>query len=433
MVDKMNNENEQLVKSESELDNESNFSKQLYEKSSKENKKFSLFEVIVLIILSVTVSLSLGMILVEHGHRQQQTDEAKDEYLENFVKNYNYIVDNYYGEVDKESLINNAIAGMMDSLDDPYSVYIDDDITNNFNINLQGSYQGLGVSFIKESSTNYILIVSVFKDSPADEAGLKPGDFIKSVDGKSTTEIDETAFSDNILKSNQKEFNFVVERNNEEFEITLSKENVVIDSVLSELIEKDGKKIGYIYISIFANNTADQFKQKLLQLENDGIDALIIDVRSNTGGHLSSVEAILNMLLTTKQITYKLDDGESVKEYYGSLKKNKEYEIVLLGDGYSASASEVLISSLRDNLHSKLVGVKTFGKGTVQELITLSNGSQYKITTQKWLSPNGTWVNDTEGIVPDIEVKMNEKYYTTYENGDDNQLQTAIDFILNDN
>lgn len=404
-------------------------------KNNNESKKFSLFEVIVLIILSVTISMSLGMIIVEHGHRskQQKIVEPKDEYLENFVENYNYILNNYYGEVDREKIINSAIAGMMDSLDDPYSVYIDDDTSNNFNINLQGNYQGLGVSIVKDPTTNYIMIYSVFKDSPADKAGLKSTDIIKSVDGKLTTDVETSEFSESILKSEQKEYTLVIIRNNEEFEVKITKENVIIDSVNSRLIEQDDKKIGYIYISIFANNTATQFHKELLDLENQGIDALIIDVRANTGGHLTAVEAILELFLTKEQITYKLDDGEKVTDYYGKSNNNKKYEIVLLGDEYSASASEVLISSLRDNLGSKLIGAKTYGKGTVQELITLSNGVQYKITTQKWLSPKGNWVNDTEGIIPDIEVKMDEQYYRTYNNEDDNQLQTAINYIVNEN
>ena len=217
----------------------------------------------------------------------------------------------------------------------------------------------------------------------------------------------------------------LIDADNFDFEI------LSVKTINDTVIERDNKKIGYIYVNLFAYNTDIQFRKELLSLEQKGIDSLIVDLRYNTGGHLSSVDAILSILLTDSQITYKLDDGKSVKCYYGSLKKNKDYEIILLGDGYSASASEVLISSLRDNLDAKLIGVKTCGKATVQELITLSNGVQYKITTQKWLSPNGTWVNDTEGIIPDIEVKMDEKYYTTYEKDDDNQLQTAIEYVIN--
>lgn len=403
--------------------------------SEGNNKKFSLFEVIVLIILSVTISMSLGMIIVEHGHRSKETivKEEKDEYLENFITNYNYILNNYYGDIDREKLINNAIEGMMNSFDDPYSVYIDDNTINNFNINLQGNYQGLGVAIVKDYTSNYIVIGGVFKDSPADRAGLKIGDTIKSIDGKLTSDLEMEEFSKTVIMGDKKEFTLVIIRDNEEFEITINKENVIIDSVNSRLIEQGGKKIGYIYISIFANNTAEQFKNELTDLEKQGIDALIIDVRANTGGHLTTVEEILKLFLTKKQITYKLDNGKKVTEFHGEANNNKKYEIVLLGDEFSASASEVLISSLRDNLNSKLIGMKTYGKGTVQELITLSNGVQYKITTQKWLSPKGTWVNDTEGIIPDIEVKMDEQFYETYSNEKDNQLQTAINYLIDEN
>ena len=267
--------------------------------NEKSNKKFSIFEVVILIIISVTVSMTLGMIIVGHTKKNINSEPTKDKYLESFIENYNYIIDNYYEDVDKEQLINDAIAGMMNTLDDPYSAYITDDEANNFNINLQGSYKGLGLSVVKDPETKYIMVYYTFKDSPADKAGLKSGDLIKEIDGKPTNEIETTEFSNNVLKSDKNEYTLKIIRNNEEFDITISKENVVIDSVTSELIERNGKKIGYIYISIFANNTANQFKIKLKELEEQEIDALIIDVRSNTGGHLTAVEEILKSLLTT--------------------------------------------------------------------------------------------------------------------------------------
>ena len=401
------------------------------EKNGTNPRKFSILEVIVILIISITIGLSLGIILTGKNRKLEPIKEEYDKYLENFIESYNYIVDNYYEEVDKEKLINSAIEGMTNSLDDPYSAYISDDEMNNFNISLNGSYQGLGISIVKDPETNYIMIYSIFKDSPADKAGLEVTDLIKTINGEETNEVDLTEFSNRILNGNQTSYKLTIIRNNEEFEVEINKENVVIDSVASQLIEKDNKKIGYIYISIFASNTAEQFKTKLEELENQNIDALIIDVRSNTGGHLISVDAILKTLLTDKQITYRLSENDKIKNYYGQLKKNKDYQIVLLGDSFSASASEVLISSLKENLGAKLIGEKTFGKGTVQELITMQNGVQYKITTQKWLTPNGNWVNDTEGILPDIEVKINEKYYETYDQSDDNQLQEAINYILN--
>lgn len=435
----MEKKNEELLeKNNKQIDSIENTSKVKENEESnqeiktlkKEKKKIGVFETIILLIIAVTVSMSLGMIIV--GNKKPVEKPIKDKYLETFITNYNYIVDNYYEEVDKEKLINDAIAGMMNTLNDPYSTYISDDESNNFNINLQGNYKGLGVSIVKDPETKYIMVYYTFKNSPADRAGLQTGDLIKSINGEITTEVDTSEFSKKILESNEIEYTFTIIRGEEEFDVTLAKENIEIDSVQSEIIEKEGKKIGYIYLSIFASNTASQFKNKLLELEKEDIDSLIIDVRSNTGGHLTAVEEILKSLLTQNQITYKVDDNGKIEEYYGSLKENKKYEIVLLGNEYSASASEVLILSLKDNLDSKFIGIKTYGKGTVQELITLTNGAQYKITTKKWLSPKGTWVNENEGIDPDIEVQLNEKYYQTYDREDDNQLQTAIDYIINE-
>ncbi len=435
----MDKKKEEIIVNKEQIINENdiannvtiNNNTQEIKEQKKEKKKIGIFEVIILLIIAITVSMSLGMIIVGSKNRVISEKPIKDKYLETFIENYNYIIDNYYEDVDREKLINDAIAGMMNTLDDPYSTYIADDESNNFNINLQGNYKGLGVSIVKDPETKYIMVYYTLKNSPAERAGLQPGDLIKSINGESTFEIDASDFSNKILKSNEIDYTFTIIRENQEFDVTISKENIEIESVQSEIIEKEGKKIGYIYISIFANNTAEQFQNKLQELEKENIDSLIIDVRSNTGGHLTAVEEILKLLLTREQVTYKVSDNDKINEYYGSLIENKKYEIILLGNEYSASASEVLIASLKDNLNAKLIGMKTFGKGTVQELITLSNGVQYKITTKKWLSPNGTWVNDNEGINPDIEVQLDEKYYQTYDREDDNQLQTAIDYIIN--
>lgn len=431
-MEKQNNEEVNNIVEDPEIKKEEKSEEVKYSsKELKSKKRFSLFEVFILMIVSITVSMILGMFLVRHNNKTIYKKEKLDPYLERFIQNYNYIVDNYYEDIDKDKLINSSIEGMMNSLDDPYSAYIEGDTAKNFNINLEGSYQGLGISIVKDPETGYIVTYAVFKNSPADKAGLKSGDIIKSINGEGTETKETSEFSNYILNSKEQEFNLVILRGEEESNITIKKENVTIESVTSKVIETENKKIGYIYMSIFANNTASQFLNALNELEQQGIDSLIIDVRSNTGGHLTAVDEILRNLLTKKQVIYQLSQNDESTKYYGMLDKNKEYEIVLLGDNYTASASEVLISGLRDNLSAKLIGVKTFGKGTVQELVTLTNGVQYKITTKKWLTPDGNWINETEGIEPDIEVKMNEKYYNTYDDSDDNQLQTAIDYLKN--
>ena len=209
----------------------------------------------------------------------------------------------------------------------------------------------------------------------------------------------------------------------------MKKSLVTLSSITSEIYEKNNKKIGYIYIGVFASNTYFQFKDALDELEKEKIDSLIIDVRGNTGGHLTAVDSILDIFLTKNQKMYGFEQNGKKEFIYGTGTKNKNYGIVLLGDEVSASASEVLISSLKENLDVKFFGKKTYGKGTVQEMVSLSDGSQYKITIKKWLTPKGNWINDTEGIIPDKEVELDEKYFETYKSEDDSQLNYAIKYL----
>lgn len=395
----------------------------------KNNKKiFSTAETIILVIISLLVGLSIGS-LYNSKHIMNNKSGVEDKYLEEFIKNYKYILDNYYEEIDKESLINSAIAGMMKSLDDPYSVYIDEEESNNFSITLNGSYEGIGVQIAKDQQSGYMLITSVLKDSPAAESGLLPGDMIVSVDDKQCNELSAVEFSSLIKNSKRSTYKLKIIRNSEELEIILTRKVVTLTSVTSEMYEEAGKKIGYIYIGIFANNTLEQFKSELNKLESEKIDYLIIDVRGNTGGHLTAVDGILDLFLNEKQVMYQFEQSSKKTSVYGTGNEKKTYEIILIGDEASASASEVLIAGLKENLNSILIGKQTYGKGTVQELVTLSDGTQYKITIKKWLTPKGNWINNTKGIVPDIEVDLDSKYYETHDVNDDTQLQATLKYI----
>lgn len=414
-------ENNTNINSE-ELKNE-----QTVQNKDNNKKTFTTSEVILLVIMSLLIGLSASLLLSKTSviTKNQIIDDA---YLKEFVDNYEYIVNNYYEEVDKSKLIDKAIKGMTESLDDPYSTYFNENESDNFSITLNGSYKGVGIQIGKEEN-GYMLITAVFKNSPAEEAGLKAGDEVISIDGKSVVELTTKEFSDLVKNGDNKQFSLKVLRDEKEIDITLKRSTVTLDSVASEMYERNGKKIGYIYIGIFANNTCDQFKQKLDALEKEKIDYLIIDVRQNTGGHLTSVDGILDIFLNSKQVMYKFEQNKKVTSIYGTGKENKKYEIVLLGDNSSASASEVLIAGLKENLNSKLIGKQTYGKGTVQEMVNLSDGTQYKITVKKWLTPKGNWINDTKGIKPDIDVDLSDKYYETGEIQDDTQLQAAFDYI----
>lgn len=394
----------------------------------KMRKVFSTKETILLVLMSLLIGVLIGS-LFNDGKIIVQENKSADKHLNEFINNYNYILNNYYEKIDKEKLINSAIAGMMESLDDPYSMYFNEEETDNFSITLQGSYQGIGIQITKDEKTGYMLITAVFKDSPAAKSGLKTGDMIVSIDDISSKDLTANEFSSTIKNGNKKTYKLKVLRNKEELEITLDKQTVTLSSVTSQIYEENNKKIGYIYIGIFANNTYIQFKEELNKLEKENIDYLILDVRGNTGGHLTTVDGMLDLFLNEKQVMYKFEQGGKITEIYGKGTENKKYNIILLGDESSASASEVLISGLRENLDSIFIGKKTYGKGTVQELVTLSDGTQYKITVKKWLTPKGNWINDTKGLVPDIEVELSDKYYETYDDNDDTQLQKALEYI----
>lgn len=388
-----------------------------------ENHKLKLFDVILLCLLIAVICFNCGYFFNSKKYSTKYEKQHYDDNLKKFIDNYNYIVHNYYEQVDKEKLIDSAIAGMTESLDDPYSIYISDNEADNLNITLNGEYEGLGIA-VSKSDSSYIKVEAVFEGSAAAVAGIIEGDLIKSINGKDTSGMEIKNFSNFVLESKKDIYKLIIIRNNEELTKELNKKSVTLNSVQSDYIEKGNKKIGYIYISVFANNTISQFMKELKKIEDKNIDSLIIDVRNNTGGHLTTVTYILNQFLTKDQVLYQLKTNKKIEKIHGTAKKNKKYNIVLLGNSYSASASEVLIAGLRENLNSIYIGKKTYGKGTVQEMVTLGKDKEYKITTKKWLTPKGNWVNDTEGILPDIEVDLKE--------GEDSQYNKAIELITNE-
>ena len=402
--------------------------KMLKKVSDVEKRKFTTGETVLLVFMALMIGLAIGGLFSKTNIITKKTI-IKDKNLQELAESYEYILNNYYEEIDGRDLVNSAINGMMQSLGDPYSMYFDSKESENFSITLNGSYEGIGVQVSKDDKSENILIISVFKNSPAATAGLKAGDQIVKIDNLVAANIDINEFTKLIKESPKSKFKLTILREEKEIEVILERKNVILDSVVSEIYEENNRKIGYIYIGIFANNTYFQFKDTLDELEKEKIDSLIIDVRGNTGGHLTAVDSIIDIFLTKEQKMYGFKQNKETTYIYGTGKENKSYEIVLLGDESSASASEVLISSLRENLGSKFFGKKTYGKGTVQELVTLSDGTKYKLTIKKWLTPNGNWINDTEGIIPDEEVELDEKYFETLLDKDDSQLNYAINYL----
>ena len=388
-------------------------------KKKEEISFFKTSEVIILLLLTCIVSLLMGGLVVYRIN--YNNSKSIDKELKEFIDNYEYVVNNYYEKVDKSKLIDGAIAGMLTSLD-KNSSYVGT-VDDNFNIFLEGNYKGVGIE-IKVNDNGQVVISEVFDNSPADKAGLKSGDILVKVAGKSIN-ADNAAEISKIIKSQKKEFDVIYERDGDTKTASLEISDVSLESTFSKIIEKDDKKIGYIGISIFASNTSEQFKNKLSELEKNNINSLIIDLRNNSGGHLTTAENIISLFLDSTHPIYQINSKGVISKQYSKGSKDKKMKIVLLVNGGSASASEVLTSALSEQLGSVIVGEKTYGKGTVQELQTLPSGGKYKLTTKTWLTSKGKTV-DKKGIKPDIEVSLDKEYYNDACDENDNQLQKAI-------
>lgn len=394
-------------------------------KQPKEIKKaFTIKEVIFLIFTTCVVSLIMGF-SININNNVVTNNEEQDEYLTEFIENYNLIVENYYEDIDKSAILTGAVEGMIEALGDTHSVTIDEESTTNFNIRLKGSYSGLGVEIVEDTEGN-IVVYNIISDSPAEKASIKEGDIIKSIDD---TVFDTTKLlSEYVTNSDEATFKITIIRDSIEQTLSVTRDIVILKSIYSELMTKNNKKIGYIYISLFAANTADQFVQAVNDLEKQNIDSLIIDVRDNSGGHLNSVVEMLSCLLDKTNIIYQIESKGEITKYKSTGSETKDYPIVVLQNENSASASELLSVALKEQYNATIIGNTSYGKGTVQELITLSNGLEYKFTTKKWYTPLGNWI-DSVGVVPTIEVTLNEEYKTNPSNETDNQLQTALEYL----
>ncbi len=394
----------------------------------EKNNSFATKEVVTLVIITCIVSFIMGAIFF--GNDKKGT-VLLDNNLNNFIEQYNYVVENYYEEVDKKELINGAIKGMVESLGDDYSIYLDQDTSDNFNITLNGSYEGIGVS-VATTVNDEIMIVGVFENSPAEKAGLQIMDIIVSLDGEDVRKKTATEVTDMIKDSDKNKFILGVIRDNQEKTITVEKDIVTLSSVTSKIIEKENKKIGYIQVSIFADNTFNQFKNQLSELEKDNFDTLILDLRGNSGGHLDSVTDMTSLFLSSKKVIYQIQTKTEVEKIYSNGKKDKTYPIYILIDNNTASASEVMAAALSEQLGAKLVGENSFGKGTVQEVKYTNYGDQYKFTTKKWLTSKGIWLKD-KGLEPDIKIELDDAYIEAPIEENDNQLNELIKIISSDN
>ena len=393
---------------------------------NKERELYTSKEVIIVMIFSIGIGILMcfGGISIITGKNYLAV--TKD--LKKVVDTYYAIVDNYYGELDRDKLIDGAVEGMISSVGDTFTSYSDTDSTSSFDETINGSYEGIGCT-VATLEDGTISVIDMFEDSPSYKAGLKVGDIILKVDGESYEGKNSNDISNYIKNSGKSKIVLTVKRDNEEKDISINLSKVEIPHVSGKVIEQDSKKIGYIKISLFASNSYKQFKNKLDELEKSNIDDLIIDVRDNSGGYLSSVTDICNLFLDKGKVIYQLEDSKGKVKKKDTTKEKRKYDIVVLINGGSASASEILASAIKESYGGDIVGTNSYGKGTVQQTKKLLDGSMIKYTTQKWLTPDGNSINEV-GVTPTKVVELNEEYFNNPTTENDNQLQEAIKLIL---
>lgn len=402
------------------------------ENSKKENSKqkkrkqdsslaFKTSEVVILLVITTILSLFLGSIITNKVLNLKITKVSDN--LQEFISNYEYIISNYNGNIDEEELLNSALEAVLNKLD-KNSTYIDSEENSNFDKLLEGSYTGYGIQITNDDNDN-IVVYSVFKNSPADDAGIKAGDILVKYNNEDIKGLTSSELIKKITDNNKKSIKLTYKRNDEEITVKLKTATIELKSVSSDTYNENNKKIGYIYVSIFANNTATQFSKQLSKLEKKEIDSLIIDLRSNSGGYLQTATTMISEFLDKNHPIYQIQKNNKITKYYSVGAKTKKYKIIVLVNENSASAAEIMASALQEQYGATLIGTKTYGKGTVQELQKLRSGNEYKVTTKNWLTSNGKWIDET-GIEPDIEIELNSSYLDEPSTSNDNQLQKAI-------
>lgn len=346
--------------------------------------------------------------------------------LAKFVDAYDAIVNNYYKEVDKDKLVESAINGMVSSVGDEYTSYSDKDVTDNFNEAVNGKYMGIGALIMK--SENDLVIYKVFEDSPSYKAGLKDGDIILKLDDKDTKDMSVNDIASIVKNDDNKEVKLLIKRGEENLDITIVKDMVELPVVSGKVINHNDKKIGYISLSIFSSVASEQFNKQLVKLEKERISGLVIDVRGNSGGYLTTVTDIASYFLKKGDIIYKLEVNDKVTVRKDKTKESRDYPVAVLIDKSSASASEILASSIKESYNGYVVGTNSYGKGTVQQTLVLSDGSMIKYTIEKWLTPLGNWINE-EGVVPTNYVELSSEYLNNPVFENDNQLNEALELV----
>ena len=398
----------------------------------EKEKKNKVYKIVMLVILSVFItfmitSISLYTYFTKNPISLSAKTNNKD--ISKKLNQYREIIDKYYlGDVDETKLEEGAIKGYIEGLDDPYTEYISKEDMDSYLDDTMGNFVGIGIYMIKNTKYDKIQVLSTIKGSPAEEAGIQSGDLIVSVDGIEYKADDMTAVSNKIKGEEETKVTVELLRGSENIKYELTRSKVKVNQVEGKVISND---IGYIKFTSFDETTAEDFKKQYQELAKKNIKSLIIDLRNNGGGIVDQALEIADYIADKDSVLlYEVDKNS--KETVRKAKTDPiiNMPIVILTNENTASASEILAGALKDLGKAKTVGTTTYGKGVIQQILKLNDGSGLKITIEEYQTPNKNKINKV-GIEPDEKVELPDSVESifTIKESEDTQLQKAIDML----
>lgn len=362
-----------------------------------------------------------------YGKYKPKSEQLTDDVIEK-IDTLMQVIDYYYlYDYDKDEMVDAIYKAVMSSLGDPYTVYYTADEFNAFMESSSGSYCGIGVVVQQNMQTGLVTAVRPYEDCPGYEAGIRPGDLILAVDGTEITGMDLNTAVALIKGEEGTSVTITLQRDEEVFDVEVTRRQIDVKTVNYRMMDDN---IGYIQIEEFDEVTSDQFSQALDSLIEQGMEALVIDIRNNPGGILDTVVAMLDELLPEGTIVSVKDRNGTAQEYTSDADTKLTVPLTVLINGNSASASEIFAGAIKDYGVGTLVGTTTYGKGIVQTAFSLSDGTGVKITIEDYYLPSGKSIHKV-GVDPDVEIDLPEelKTYVTIPEDEDVQLQKAIEIL----
>ena len=399
-------------------------------------KKQNIYKILMLVILTAFITFMVtSLILYKTGMISGSINEkyvmvtGENSTLGIDLSRIRQIIDKYYmGEINEQDLREGAIKGYVEGLGDEYTEYFTAQELEDFYADALGSLDGVGIYMTQNLETEEIIVVSTIKESPAEAAGILSGDIITKVDGEECTGQELETVSNKVRGESGTQVELEINRNGEILNFTLTRTHVKVNHVEGKVIEEN---IGYIQVASFDEETGEEFEAKYQELKAQNIQSLIVDIRNNTGGIVDEALEIIDLFIPKdKTMLITIDKDNNEEEYKSKRDVVIDMPVVLLVNEYSASASEILAGALKDYGEATLVGTKTYGKGVIQELLQLTDGSGIKITTNEYYTPNHNKINKV-GIEPNETVELPEEVEGILTEEQDTQLQRAIELLKN--